>query len=66
MNLPRVRKSGVLSRHRHPQGVHGFVLKCAGTTSTRLGGGGGRRVDGLAALTPNLLARLIDAAEAKL
>ena len=27
MNLPRVRKSGVLSRHRHPQGVHGFVLK---------------------------------------
>ncbi|MEM7696741.1 MAG: 2,4'-dihydroxyacetophenone dioxygenase family protein [Pseudomonadota bacterium] len=27
MNLLRVRKSGVLSRHRHPQGVHGFVLK---------------------------------------
>jgi 2,4'-dihydroxyacetophenone dioxygenase len=27
MNLLRVRQSGVLSRHRHPQGVHGFVLK---------------------------------------
>ena len=27
MNLLRVRKSGVLSRHRHPQGVHGMVLK---------------------------------------
>ncbi len=27
MNLLRVRKSGVLSRHRHPQAVHGFVLK---------------------------------------
>lgn len=26
-NLLRVRKSGVLSRHRHPQGVHGWVLK---------------------------------------
>ena len=26
-NLLRVRKSGVLSRHRHPQPVHGFVLK---------------------------------------
>jgi quercetin dioxygenase-like cupin family protein len=26
-NLLRVRKSGVLSRHRHPQAVHGFVLK---------------------------------------
>ena len=26
MNLLRVRKSGVLSRHRHPQAVHGFVL----------------------------------------
>ncbi len=25
-NLLRVRKSGVLSRHRHPQPVHGFVL----------------------------------------
>ncbi len=25
--LLRVRKSGVLSRHRHPQPVHGFVLK---------------------------------------
>ena len=23
----KVRKSGVLSRHRHPQAVHGFVLK---------------------------------------
>ena len=27
MNLLRVRKSGVLSRHRHPQAVHGMVLK---------------------------------------
>ncbi|MBE1283460.1 MAG: cupin [Rhodobacteraceae bacterium] len=27
MNLLRVRKAGVLSRHRHPQPVHGFVLK---------------------------------------
>ncbi|MCG6884116.1 MAG: 2,4'-dihydroxyacetophenone dioxygenase family protein [Silicimonas sp.] len=27
MNLLRVRQSGVLSRHRHPQPVHGFVLK---------------------------------------
>ncbi len=27
MNLLRVRKAGVLSRHRHPQGVHGLVLK---------------------------------------
>ena len=27
MNLLKVRKSGVLSRHRHPQAVHGFVLK---------------------------------------
>lgn len=27
MNVLRVRKSGVLSRHRHPQPVHGFVLK---------------------------------------
>ncbi|MEX2519171.1 MAG: 2,4'-dihydroxyacetophenone dioxygenase family protein [Paracoccaceae bacterium] len=26
-NLLRVRKAGVLSRHRHPQQVHGFVLK---------------------------------------
>lgn len=26
-NLLRVRKSGVLSRHRHPQQVHGLVLK---------------------------------------
>ncbi|MEO8243363.1 MAG: 2,4'-dihydroxyacetophenone dioxygenase family protein [bacterium] len=26
-NLLRVRKSGVLSRHRHPNSVHGFVLK---------------------------------------
>jgi len=25
--LLKVRKSGVLSRHRHPQAVHGFVLK---------------------------------------
>jgi 2,4'-dihydroxyacetophenone dioxygenase len=27
MNLLKVRKSGVLSRHRHPQPVHAFVLK---------------------------------------
>jgi 2,4'-dihydroxyacetophenone dioxygenase len=27
MNLLRVRKTGVLSRHRNPQPVHGFVLK---------------------------------------
>lgn len=27
VNLLRVRKSGVLSRHRHPGPVHGFVLK---------------------------------------
>lgn len=27
MNLLRVRKSGVLSRHRHPAPVHGWVLK---------------------------------------
>ncbi len=27
MNLLRVRKAGVLSRHRHPQAVHGLVLK---------------------------------------
>ena len=27
MNMLRVRKSGVLSRHRHPQPVHGFVVK---------------------------------------
>ena len=27
MNLLKVRKAGVLIRHRHPQAVHGFVLK---------------------------------------
>lgn len=27
VNLARVRGGGVLSRHRHPQPVHGFVLK---------------------------------------
>lgn len=27
VNLLRVRKAGVLSRHRHPNPVHGFVLK---------------------------------------
>ena len=27
MNLLRVRKSGVLSCHRHPQAVHGYVIK---------------------------------------
>jgi quercetin dioxygenase-like cupin family protein len=27
MNLLRVRRAGVLSRHRHPQPVHGYVLE---------------------------------------
>ncbi|MBW3542107.1 MAG: 2,4'-dihydroxyacetophenone dioxygenase family protein, partial [Planctomycetes bacterium] len=27
VNLLRVRRSGVLSRHRHPAPVHGYVLK---------------------------------------
>ncbi|MBL4646639.1 MAG: 2,4'-dihydroxyacetophenone dioxygenase family protein [Rhizobiales bacterium] len=27
VNLLKVRKSGVLSRHRHPQAVHGYVIK---------------------------------------
>ena len=27
VNLLKVRKSGVLSRHRHPAAVHGFVIK---------------------------------------
>ena len=27
MKLLRVRKSGVLSRHRHPQPVHAYVIK---------------------------------------
>ena len=27
MNLLRVRRSGVLSRHRHPAPVHGYVIK---------------------------------------
>lgn len=27
MNLLRVRKSGVLSRHRHAQAVHGYVIR---------------------------------------
>jgi 2,4'-dihydroxyacetophenone dioxygenase len=26
-NLLKVTKSGVLSRHRHPQAVHGYVIK---------------------------------------
>ncbi|PRD40923.1 cupin [Phyllobacterium phragmitis] len=29
VNLLKVRKSGVLSRHRHPQPVHGYVIKGA-------------------------------------
>lgn len=29
VNLLRVRRAGVLSRHRHPQPVHGYVLKGA-------------------------------------
>lgn len=27
VNLLKVRKAGVLSRHRHPQAVHGYVIK---------------------------------------
>lgn len=27
VNLLKVRKAGVLARHRHPQAVHGYVLK---------------------------------------
>lgn len=27
VNLLRVRQSGILSRHRHPQAVHGYVIK---------------------------------------
>ena len=27
MNLLRVRRAGVLSRHRHPAPVHGYVIK---------------------------------------
>ena len=27
VTLLKVKKAGVLSRHRHPQGVHGFVIK---------------------------------------
>ena len=27
VNLLRVRKAGILARHRHPQPVHGYVLK---------------------------------------
>lgn len=27
MNLLKVKKAGVLSRHRHPQPVHGYVIK---------------------------------------
>lgn len=27
VNLLRVRRAGILSRHRHPQAVHGFVLR---------------------------------------
>ena len=27
MNLLKVTKSGILSRHRHPNAVHGYVLK---------------------------------------
>ena len=27
MNLLKVRRAGVLSRHRHPQPVHGYVIK---------------------------------------
>jgi 2,4'-dihydroxyacetophenone dioxygenase len=27
VNLLRVRRAGVLSRHRHPQAVHGYVIK---------------------------------------
>ena len=36
-NLLRVRKSGVLSRHRHPMVVVGYVIKGAGGTSSTTG-----------------------------
>ena len=36
--LLKVRKAGVLSRHRHPQGVHEFVLKGTGIIRMWLGG----------------------------
>jgi len=37
MNMLRVRKSGVLSRHRHPQPVHGYVIKARGGISSTIG-----------------------------
>ena len=37
MNLLRVRRAGVLSRHRHPQAVHGLVLRDAGIISNMIG-----------------------------
>jgi len=37
MNLLKVKKSGVLSRHRHPMPVHGFVLRASGATSSTTG-----------------------------
>lgn len=35
MNLLRVRKSGVLSRHRHPQPVHAYVKESGAISSMR-------------------------------
>jgi len=37
VTLLKVKKAGVLSRHRHPQGVHGFVIKGAGNTLNMIG-----------------------------
>lgn len=36
MNPLKVTKSGVLSRHRHPNAVHGFVLKELAETNIRV------------------------------
>ena len=37
MNLLKVTKSGILSRHRYPNAVHGFVLKGRGIISNMIG-----------------------------
>ncbi len=37
MNLLRVRRAGVLSRHRHPQPVHAYVIKGSGAISSMTG-----------------------------
>ena len=38
VNILRVRRSGVLSRHRHAGPVHAITLRAAGTTSSTTGG----------------------------